>query len=275
MKFRRDKKSGLHLPKKYLRNEEGFIIIPPGGGVSRSWSTWDEITGTPWDSEVNIMIPSGGAGANETSQGIVSGADLDFTQFGNIAAATGSGTAADPYKRPLDGVDDELRNTQNWADTILGNSNNTWSIFMSLSNVTQSANDRFVTMIDSGAFQARIIIDTNGAKLRLSVWDDGGAAEQANSVDDFDWASSNRTILGVWADGTNPVRMGWITNYSSLPTEWADFNPNKRIQSASYTGTFSGKAFSGATGFFSDGAGADELACTLYWIVAGQYSFIS
>lgn len=239
-------------------------ITGSSGGPDTSWATyrWTSEVGWTGMTGTNIALMDTTSVANENSYGLVTGANLVYTQSGGVAAAV---LAGGYYSRVFDGTDDYLKITQVLADTM--KLRNSWSVIMRFKAYTASAGDIFFDIkgatdriyAESVAGGISFIIQANSTSHLLGST---GAAPPAAS-DFFVWACGN---------GTNTYG-GWST---TVPTVHTAVPANQRVQAASF-GQFTATGFNDGTArtFMSLRTGADCLAGTLYGIIISQQSLVT
>ncbi|MBU1307886.1 MAG: hypothetical protein KKF33_20470, partial [Alphaproteobacteria bacterium] len=168
------------------------------------------------------------AGGNETGQGAgLSGADLVFTQAGNLAGATGT-----PPKRVFDGGDDYGTVTAAMLDTILNNVGDAWTLVWKVNAATTGYRFLMAIAQDAGAaadYYLTVGKDNSATdKMRVTVKDALGE-EALNTV--AATPTTGDVYFAVWAvGGGQPLRFGWCI---TKPTKWSDFGANNRVICAS------------------------------------------
>lgn len=205
-----------------------------GGGSNTTWANWDGSESGWGDSTNNhIMVVGGAVGENETGQGMVSGADLVWTQNGNIAATSGG-------KRFVDSNgSDYFAGTQTLMDAVC--SDNTWTILYHLNTVAGPPSaDGYWLYLTAGGNYLYLGYLTTGTLLLQS---DMGGAFAVNTVNAI--PTSGDVWLGAWSDGTY-MRCGFTAAGSGAigqPTKYSDFaagNAKSQTQNSGATGGFSG-----------------------------------
>lgn len=195
-----------------------------GGGTNTSWATWDETTETGWGDSSNtfIMVPAGGASADEAGQGAgLAGANLILSQNGAIAATTGT-----PSYRQLDGSNDYFTATVTMLTTFL-KSRNVWTLVWGLNTCTASAGGRQdICYIHDSAANRFYLSLTGGSGNKLYA-ELGRASWTPQTTDAV--PETGMAYICIWSDGTY-IRMGFTV---SKPSRWSDFASTKRQSTTS------------------------------------------
>jgi len=193
----------------------GWGILPAvvGSGGSR-WVSWNELSEEGLgDTSRNFVIfgENTSAGGDETGLGIVSGADLVFTQSGNIAGATGT-----PPHRPLVSASSQYFTfTNGLFDATLGGTN-TWTLIMKIADIANGG--------------TQLIFDCYGdprVYLYKQATNEFSAHANAQHVGVTTDTVTNSGIVYfcMWSDGVY-IRSGF--KLLTKPTKWSDFDSGKR-----------------------------------------------
>ena len=226
-----------------------LMMMGASGGVADvTWATWLEdseanLSGGSQGADINIcFMEDPDAGDDEVSQGGgLTGADLVFTQAGNLAGATGS-----PPTRVFNGTNNNLTVTTPFLDGLIANANKTWTIMAKLTDITLAADNFWYLADAAGNELIRLYLNGPG-------WEMAGAIEE-DTVVEADITANGMSALteyyvAMWADGTK-VYHGFTTSGSGAngqPTVLSDFAAGDRHLYTSKTGDFAGETFDHAT----------------------------
>jgi hypothetical protein len=157
------------------------------------------------------------AGGDETGRGILTGADLVWTQHGNISGATGS-----PPYRTTDGNDDYWSTTQNWWDAIF----KAQSTYTFVIKVSQSGDQSYFIEFRGTDLLFSAKYDSHEFRLQ----DSDNAREDLATANA--WPTSTITWIAIWCDAS-VTRAGVTTSGSGAngqPTKWSDFASGDRVE---------------------------------------------
>lgn len=242
----------------------GGTTVPSAAG-GQSWADWDEETqggadglatdqdddGT--DDTFYVVAAATGAGDDETGEGVVTGADLVWTENGNIAAAGGS-----PAVRVLDGTDDYFAVTQNFLDTML--SGTTFTVIIKFTSVTAGVGKLFINI--SGATNKIYVRFVNAATLMEATMNSSvGSNGPTNSVNNIPTATN--LWVCIWGDGSANSKVGWD---QTKPTAKTDFAANDTIDMGNIH-NFGSNTWATVQYIFADNGPANYLGCSWQYAV--------
>jgi hypothetical protein len=249
------------------------IIVPyrraafkSGGGSGGSavlWASWAE------DSELTLALDQNldltedtnvcfmentTAGGNETSRGVLAGADRVFTDAsGNTAGASGT-----PPRRVFDGADDGMISTVNWPPGLFLESSG-WMVLLKVNYAGGGAvGDRFFDII-AGTDNIQIELRAGNA-IRFYVRKDGGNLLFADTAN----ALTSGAVRYLMVAGTATTCYGGFT--ATRPTKWSDFAAGDRVSQVN-DARFAAGDLAGAAHLMYDG-GAGTVPGTLYYAIA-------
>jgi len=190
-----------------------------GQGFNRSWDTWDEETEQGWGDEANTFIcffDAPNVGDDETGYGGgLSGSDLDVTQSGNVAGASGG-------YRTLDGTNDYFTFDQAVTDII--SNNTTWTIFARIKTGTGN-NLPFIEFYEGT--NAQIDLKRHSDDTFRIVLDDSDNNQEVQTTTDT-FSNSTEYYIFAACDGSN-TKGGFHPVSSGRPTSWSELDSNKRV----------------------------------------------
>lgn len=229
-----------------------------------TWQRWPETDEAGWgDAGTNIgLLTNISAGGNETSQGVVSGADLVYTQAGNIAGAVLSGGS---YSRAFDGSDDYMTITATLSGIL--KSRNTWSVIIKFKAFVGSASDR---VMDFYHANNRIRVINDDGSRHISVTVTAGTATTLDAAITDAVPAASDFYLWVCGDGTNTYA-GWSL---TRPTAHTSVSATQRVQAASFA-QFDANGFSAGARFmtaYDGGTGCQQA--TVYYFIVSQSAII-
>lgn len=239
-----------------LRADTILFVGAPGGSSSGSWASWDESSEDGWgDSEhVNICFYDNPLVGNEISVGGgLTGADLVFTQYGDVAGAVGG-------MRTLDDTDDYFGVEIAFLNKFIGNGNaaGTWSVIIKLNSIT-GTNYHGPFLWTAAGRNFEMSVHATGVLVLETTTAAGGSNFQTVGT-----VPGGTTVwICAWADGVNNTRIGFST---TKPSKWSDFAANNRAEGTT-KGNYSDTSFSDAH-FILKGSGGFFNAKTIYQVTA-------
>jgi hypothetical protein len=190
-----------------------WIMTGGSGSINTSLATWDEDS-VGWGDTANTHIVRmiGGAGADDVGVGVATGADLVWSETGNIAASTGS----PPYRQFQ--ADDYESITQTLAGIISGS---TWTIIIKLADWTTAQVNESPLFLSSTApaSHIRIYKGTGADAHKLWFYVDFNGVSQLSVQSPSASPTSGNLYVAIWYDGTT-IRGGYST---AKPSKLSDF----------------------------------------------------
>lgn len=207
-----------------------YFISGHVGAVAGDWADWDEIDEAGWGdtTNVNITIYDGGANADETGGGIVTGADRVHTQVGSVGAAVNDGGY---YYRPLDGANDAFTVTDTWGAIFAGETKYGLIVKCYLDSTDLEC---LVNIQHDPNF--RLMMRQNDNKLKYYFDDSDNAGVENGPTGGIGDIDNMVGYACMWTDGT-VSRGGFCvggagSGINGQPTKWSDFAVAQRIQAA-------------------------------------------
>ena len=210
-----------------------FISGHVSGG---SYANWNETDEAGWGDSVNVNICLAQATtvANEISQGVLTGANLIYTQNGAIAGGDGT-------KRPFDGVNDMMSATNVFANTFLSFDDPTFLIIHKLDTVNKNSYDTGVNYIDctgnTEMLHTKIQFNNDGDNTLGILWKDAGA--YAANTETVDVIPLTGIVYIYQQANAGKIQAGWDT---VKRTAWADIPAGQKL-SVTATLTWAGVDF--------------------------------
>jgi len=196
------------------------------GATGSNWADWDEASedtlsvdqdgdGTE-DTHICVM-ENPVAGGDETGRGIKSGADLVWTQSGNVPGATG-----DPPNRQLTDKTKLFTSSEALGQTVFAG--NTWLVGTKWTNLNRPASVQSYLVFNlHGDARLYAYLNTTGT-ISFYVKDAAGTVH-LNATTVGAAPTGTDVWVFIWSDGT-VVRGGWAL---AKPTKWSDFGANNRV----------------------------------------------
>lgn len=253
-----------------VAGQQNVFISGHGAGAQVTWSLWNEASertlavdqdGDGAEDTFVVFFENTSAGGNETGWGVLSGANLVFTQDGNVAGAVGS-----PPYRVLDGANDRFFYTTTFM-TSMFNGQGAWTLLMKFADVSPNTKSLFQARRSTPPAYGWDVYGGGSGNLTVQCSPSGAGGDfTLDTSTAAAMPTSGALYVAVWFDGTY-----WRAGFSATrPTKWSDFSANNRISAT--TGTQWNCAFDG--GKYLAFGDASHPAAKAYYVVASKKCLI-
>jgi len=235
------------------------IVIGGSGGAGNWVDDWDELDQVGWGDSDNSLIclhDSLVLGGDDTaSGGGKSGADLVFTQVGNVPAALGP-----PYYRA---IDDTLN--QGFNVTLACSNLLTGPVFTLVMKIADLGNGQYPIYFSNGAGKSAIF-EKDGSNRLLFYYN----AENATTTDAI---PAGTAYLYMGADGgKHKVRAGFS---ASRVKSWDSIPAGQKATLATEVGGVAAGLWSSERDFYWTAAGGLGSTCNAYYIIMSQSQLLT
>ncbi len=229
----------------------------------KNWAQGSETSLGDAVTSVHVVLAQGGLADNEIGVGYTSGANLQWSDGGSVAATSGG-------FRTMDGTDDRYFITSTLADIIAGT--NSWSIVIKIKDYAVLTEQVFY-LGDAGNNQVQIGrsgVDNTKAYFKIVI---GGVTKlDARTASSLDAAGTFYVMISC--DGTNYI--GGFTasgkGAGGQPVKWSDFPSGQRVSSSATAAQFSTGAFTTTRALAYDGSAYANFSWA--WVVLGHECLI-
>ena len=232
------------------------------GGVTPSWTTWDETSkaGLANDNTFVVMMENVNLGGNETGQGGgLTGADLVFIDFDNMPGATGS----PPYRTTVDSAQGSQW-TLNALNTLINGPD--WTLIWKFNNTITASHRAFCYLGGAGASSHIFYVyyySNDDLTFSLEINDTPRVTTFIDAG-----ISTGLKWIAIWSEGA-VLRVGQST---VRPTKLSDFDVVTNFGAG--TGDTSGGSFLTDTNFWMSSVVGYGLQGLLYYIVCSKICLI-
>ena len=246
-----------------VEDARGLGILPAIVGSRLSvynWvDDWDELDQVGWGDTTNSLIclhDSLVLGGDDTaSGGNLSGADLVFTQVGNVPAALGP-----PYYRAMDDTQNQGFNVTVACSNLL-----TGPVFTLIMKIADLTNGQYPIAFSDGATK-NAIFEKDGSNLLQFYYN----AQNATTTDAI---PAGTVYLYMGADGgTHTVRAGFST---SRVKSWDSIPAGQKASLATEVGGLAAGTWSANRDFYWSATGGLGTTCNAYYIIMSQSQLLT
>jgi len=239
-------------------------VVGSGGAAAITWANWDELSQDSIASAETFCCFMDDPTIGNDDFGVgggLTGANLQLTEVGNVAGATGT-----PPSRYKNATTQYFTLLSAVPDLITGGGN--WSVIVKSKLIAGKTNSTPWSFVGAADHTYAMFSAEGPGRVQFRCQKDGVNPMDVLSTDAMT-IDSTVNYTAMWYDGTY-IRGGFIDSGSptpnTKPTKWSDFNANDR---GSVTATINWTA-----GDFGTSRAVGGYSGTLYLIEANMYYII-